>query len=368
MIEIDFYYGSYDDYKALGRWDDDTLYFITDRKQIFKGSEEYTKGVEVVDTLPLTKQRQGVLYVRKPEMSLWRYNGSMYEQIGKGYIAEIPTDGSVDHSTVPTTKAVVDYITKKLQNVNSNSDTVQDISYSKDETSIVVFTGSNDAPKYLPLKGVVTVPTWDANQRTLTVPVVGADPLVINFGRESVVTKGSYNPKTEEIELTLSNNDTIKIPVGELIDVYKGSITPTIRIDVNADNTISGQVRISNKLGNKLEVKEDGLFVDGDDRYSNDDIDIMMSNIHGILNPHVSNDTIHITDEERQSWNAKVGADQLSVFKESVLSSASNVAEEKASEALGTAKEYAERLNSNLQDKVSSIEHGLVWKRIPERN
>ena len=44
MAEVKFNYGTKANFEALEAKDNDTLYFLTDTLQIFKGAVEYTKS------------------------------------------------------------------------------------------------------------------------------------------------------------------------------------------------------------------------------------------------------------------------------------------------------------------------------------
>lgn len=51
-------------------------------------------------------------------MSTWFYSGREYKRINRGYATKIPeVVSATDNNTVPTTKAVADYVTARLQNV-----------------------------------------------------------------------------------------------------------------------------------------------------------------------------------------------------------------------------------------------------------
>ena len=60
MNEVKFLYGAKANYEALTTKDNNTLYFLTDTLQIFKGTAEYTKSCKMVSSLPQSGQVQGV--------------------------------------------------------------------------------------------------------------------------------------------------------------------------------------------------------------------------------------------------------------------------------------------------------------------
>ena len=78
MAEVKFNYGTKANFEALEAKDNDTLYFLTDTLQIFKGAVEYTKSCKLVSTLPGSGQVQGVVYVRTSDFTLHVFNGTSY--------------------------------------------------------------------------------------------------------------------------------------------------------------------------------------------------------------------------------------------------------------------------------------------------
>ncbi len=113
--------------------------------------------------------------------------------------------------------------------------------------------------------GSVVNPTYDADTRTITLPVTAADgsttDTVIALGKDMVVTSGQYNTETHDIELTLTDKSVIKIPAGDLIDVYTGAATATATTTVSSDNKISVEVKKSTVEKNILKSDANGLYV-----------------------------------------------------------------------------------------------------------
>jgi len=75
MAKVNFFYGNIANYNSLQTKSDDTLYFITDTLQLFKGTEEYTKSLQFVTQLPSQNAKQGVIYLKSDDFSMWRYTG-----------------------------------------------------------------------------------------------------------------------------------------------------------------------------------------------------------------------------------------------------------------------------------------------------
>lgn len=117
-----------------------------------------------------------------------------------------------------------------------------------------------DTPIELIKVGTVVAPTYDSETRTITLPQVKTDGsvenLTIALGKDMVVTSGVYNDVTNEIILTLSNDDVVKIPASGLVDIYTGGSTSTINVSVdNTSNVVTADLKISSRSGNLLKVE-----------------------------------------------------------------------------------------------------------------
>lgn len=86
MANVNFYYGTRANFDAIDTKDPNTLYFITDTLQLYKGPDEYTKSATFVTTLPgAGEARQGVIYITAGDLAAYRYTGSSYQKINLGY-------------------------------------------------------------------------------------------------------------------------------------------------------------------------------------------------------------------------------------------------------------------------------------------
>lgn len=214
------------------------------------------------------------------------------------------------------------------------------------------------------LTGVVHAPTYDAETRTIKLPVFGGDELTIALGKDLVVTSGIYNAKDKNIELTITSGDVIKIPVGSLIDIYTGLATSTSEVTVSADNKISVNVKVSAKANNSITIEEDGLYVAVPDAYTKAEIDTKMKAAQDALDAHANNADIHVTKDQKAVWDAKVSTDQLSTAKSEAISAAAADATKKADAARDAAKEYAGGLNTAMDTRVKVVEGAITWKTI----
>ena len=131
-------------------------------------------------------------------------------------------------------------------------------------------TGALTTTEFVIGAGNVKNPTYDAETRKITLPVLQADgttqALEINLGKDMVVKSGVYNEDTQEIELTLTDDSVVKIPAAALVDVYTGGTTDTALVKVSEDNVITALVKVDPTMRhNVLNFNLGGLYVSEDD-------------------------------------------------------------------------------------------------------
>lgn len=360
MAEVKFSYGTKANYDALSPKDMDTLYFTTDTLQLFKGTNEYTKSSKIVSSLPTSGQIQGVIYFRMTDYTMHIWNGTEFIKLNRPNVTKIPDSGATNDD-VPTTKAVADYVDAKISEVEGiKGKFVTDVTYRDGVISVA----KGDTPITTTLTGVVHEPTYDAETRTIKLPVFGGDELTISLGKDLVVKSGTYNTETKNIELTITSGEVIKIPVGSLIDVYVGVATSTAEVSVSADNKISVKVRVSAKANNSITIEEDGLYVAVPDAYTKAEVDAKIKAVNDALTSHSGDTTVHITAAERKAWNDKPTQADLKSSHDDAVSVAAADATKKADAALSSAKTYANGLNTAMDTRVKNVENALTWKNI----
>jgi septal ring factor EnvC (AmiA/AmiB activator) len=123
--------------------------------------------------------------------------------------------------------------------------------------------------------GVSVNPSWDAETRVLTLPVVNADGtttnVTANIGKDIFLDPGEgknyFDPDTKEIVLTLNddpdNPTVIRIPASALYNDYTGAATNsgTVAIDATS-HAISFDLNINAATNNALVLDANGLMVD----------------------------------------------------------------------------------------------------------
>ena len=127
---VRFATGTSAQYALLESKDQNTLYFITDERRIYKGDTLFSGGIfRAVSAYPETGQAQiNTIYVNTTDGSAQFYNGSAYVQIVKPTSTVI--EGAGDDLHFATTKAIVDYVTsciadQDLSAITERHDTIE---------------------------------------------------------------------------------------------------------------------------------------------------------------------------------------------------------------------------------------------------
>lgn len=112
MALVRFVTGSAAAFQGLESKDQDTLYFITDERRLYKGDVPFSGGIyQTVAEFPEVGN-VNTLYVNTANGQVCYWNGVEYVTVVKATGQTI--SGSGDNNTLPTTKAVVDYITSQI--------------------------------------------------------------------------------------------------------------------------------------------------------------------------------------------------------------------------------------------------------------
>ena len=117
MAQVKFIYTDAAKYGASAK-DAGTLYFLSDTTQIFKGAERFSGLVckEVTADPALGSAEVNTLYINTTDGSVKIYNGTNLTTIVDGYVTSISGDGSATDRV--SSKAVVDYVKTKIQDLD----------------------------------------------------------------------------------------------------------------------------------------------------------------------------------------------------------------------------------------------------------
>lgn len=257
-------------YDALQAKDENKLYFCTDSGKIYKGTVDFSNSVVFAAAKP-EKPVVGKVYVLADTNTVEVYNGTAWT------VVSYPTATTISEAStnvqVASAKAVFDFVTEKIAEVTGGANVVTAVAEGTEAGTFTYTTGDSKSHT-VTLNGLAKKPTWNTTTRTLTIPVVGGDDVVVEIGKDIFVDPegdNSYHADTKEIWLTL--NDTkksvIKIPAAGLVDIYTGGKTKSVQVAVSDGKVVSADVIVRPDVAdgdeaftNALKIGETGLYVD----------------------------------------------------------------------------------------------------------
>lgn len=271
--KISFYQCTLKQYKALSSTDPAALYFVTDAGQIYKGDYNVTRSLEFVESWTISKPIADRIYFNTVNGEARTYHNNQW------YVIVPPMVNSSDdfkdstkQEYLASVKAIKEYVTARISNtISKTTEFVRDISYV--DGSLFVNNGSATPVKEIKLTGVAHDPSYNASTLTIKIPVYGQDDLVINLPKDSFVKSGryesnyllpdgTYGPAIVLVVGPDGAEEEVVIPAAALVNIYKGSKTPSVTVNVaDGTNVISASVNISKVAGNGIIEKGDGLYV-----------------------------------------------------------------------------------------------------------
>ena len=211
----------------------------------------------------LKKKIEGVLYdlLVKTSADLVQYDESstVAEKLSTALsdIADLKGGGS---------GSIDEKIAEAIKGKADKSEVISAIVNATTDGAITITKGEDTSD--LSLRGVVTKPTWDEDQRKLTLPYLDSKDgtpkkVEMTLGKDMVVKEGRYEEASQELVLVLTDDSEVKIPAGALVDIYTGKESNSTNVTVSEDNEISVDVKISSKENNAVSVETEnpGLYV-----------------------------------------------------------------------------------------------------------
>ena len=118
MALVKFVTGDAASFALVSPKDADTLYFVTDERRIYKGDVPMSGGIyKTVTALPETGVAEvNTLYINTTDGSVSYFNGTSFQTVVKPTTTAI--SGAGDDLHFPSTKAVVDYVTSKMSDLD----------------------------------------------------------------------------------------------------------------------------------------------------------------------------------------------------------------------------------------------------------
>lgn len=253
-------------YNAISAKDANVLYFCTDTGKIYKGDIDMSNTTVVAASKPETPV-VGKIYFLADTKTVEVFTGAEWKVISYPTVTTI--NAASDDNHVATAKAVYDAIQEAVQDITGGATIVKDVEESTIEGNVKVTKG-DDTVVNVPVKGVVTTPTWNVDSRVLTLPVVGGNAVEVNIGKDIFIdptAENGYHAETNEIWVYLNDgtegkeSTLIKIPVTGLVDVYTGTTADGTNTTV-VDNVIKVELVKDPAANNAVEITENGIKVD----------------------------------------------------------------------------------------------------------
>lgn len=245
-------------YKALQTKDTNSLYFLSDTGEIYRGTASFSEAVVFyTGDLPTEGIAQGKLYVNSTTLEGQVYNGTGWTSVVK------PIAQTIDHDD-PTANpvsgaAVKSYVADRIAAVNGNF--VTEVGWNSDTKSVTFVKGGET--QSVKLSTVITGASYDGSTGKVSMTDVdGTEVTSFNIPLDNFVQSGSYDEETQALVLVMQNGSEVSIPAADLIDIYTTGDTSTVKmaIDTADNNKITANVQVSAETGNALSIKDDGLF------------------------------------------------------------------------------------------------------------
>lgn len=254
-------------FAGLGAKDANTIYFLSDTFEIFKGANAYAKGVEAFDGIAARPAvgAEGRLYIDSTNKAGYVYANNAWTQV----LAGVATEVVADSADVVTGGAVKTYVDAQIADVTGGALTAVEYNQATKELSVTK-AGQTTTKK---ITGVATGISYN-NGKLVISDVDGAEVGSVNLELERYLQDAYYDEATAslvfEVKVEGAEEATkISVPAAEFVTLYEGVDTNTIDLTVSAveggANTISAAVKVSAEAGNTLVAKEDGLFVPATD-------------------------------------------------------------------------------------------------------
>jgi hypothetical protein len=248
-------------YLALATKDNNALYFLQDTKEIYKGATPYTEAVSFYTTTLPTKGAQGKIYIESTTLKGDVWDGAAWKTVIQ------PVSQTVLEGETPTTKpvsgaAVAAYVTAQSSAISAQAVT----NMVWDETNKAIKYTKNGTDTSVPLTKLGVTVAYDGATGVLTLKdSAGTSLSTVNLPLDNFVKSGTYNDTTKAMVLTLQDSSTVTIPAADLVKLYHEGDTNTANItisNVDGNNVITVDVKVSATANNAIVANADGLFVD----------------------------------------------------------------------------------------------------------
>ena len=239
----------------------DKLFFLSDTREIYRGTESFTESVVLYTEEPDVKA-VGKLYINSTTLEGKIWNGSSWTTV----IRPVQTTVDAGNTNMPVSgKAVADYVGNEISKVTGSADLVADVGYNAATNALTVSMADGSSDQ-IPMTNVAADLTYDKGTGLLKVKNASGTAIGtgINLDLERFVSEASYDHDTQSITLVFNDDsDPLVIDVGDLVDTYTAGDTSTISMTVSGNQFTAEAIVASDPghTGNLLQKTENGLYV-----------------------------------------------------------------------------------------------------------
>lgn len=236
----------------------DKLYFLSDTKEIYRGTENFTEAVIVYTTEPSVKA-VGKLYINATTLEGKIWNGSAWTTVIQPVQAAID---AADAAKPVSGKAVADYVGEEIAKVTGSGNLVADVEYVADSKSLTV-TMADGSSDEIQLTGLAVDLDYDKATGKLMIKdatgtTVGTG---INLDLERFVSEATYDHATRTINLKFNDDqEPLAIEIGDLVDTYTAKSGKGVSLTVTG-NEFTAEAIVATTAGNMLQLTDTGLYV-----------------------------------------------------------------------------------------------------------
>ena len=248
-----------DVYKA-GVKDENDLYFLSDTREIYRGTTPFTESVVMYTELPATGIAANRLYINSTTLEGKIHNGTEWVTVIKPVDDTVTTDGVNPVSG----SAVAAYVAAEIAKVSTTGDIINALSWDS-ANHILTVTKGDKSNETITFDGLGVSLNYTAETGELQLTDASGNPIgsAISLDLERFVTAGEYDVNNKSIVLYFDADKTesVTIPVGDLVDTYTAEGDGKALNLTVENNIVKGSIKISTAEGNIITADENGLYV-----------------------------------------------------------------------------------------------------------
>lgn len=356
-----FFYGTKNDLDrliGLGLVNQNHLYYLTDKQQIYVGDKLYGSEFVTVEEFP-SEPKINTLYIKSSTKEVRIFDGLEYKTV----CLPVSQNLDLDYS-LATSKAIRDYI-KNISDKN-----ITGIEYRVESQSLNVLYGDGSTKNIL-LKEIITGVNYDSQTGNFEFSRANGEGIIINTPKENFLSDVKYDPYKNTITFTMVNGTTFDVDLTDLIEIYTTEDTQSIDMNLSG-NKIFANLKLSNKEDNRAKLDENGLYVPDTDLSNYFTSNEIISKIDEVFTP-LQQEVDRLEIDKQNNLTAGVG---IRIDNNVISSMFSNVEwgniqgnildqedlQEQFSNLQSTIESNISTTEGQLQGKIDSLESNTTEK------